>query len=448
MINDQATQKLPKETQQKPNGESHGASASLQNARSTLNLVTILRDKRNLMEIILSRGNMVQAFNKVKQNNGCSGVDNMEVSDLKPYLIENWNRIKAEILNGKYKPLGIKQVEIPKSNGGIRKLGIPAVIDRLIQQAIMQVLQAYVDQSFSDRSYGFRPRRSAHQAIKESQNLIQNGYEYMVDIDIEKYFDRINHDKLMSMLREIIGDQRVLDLIRKYLNVGVEVIVEKEGVAQGSPISPLLANIYLDKLDKELEQRDHKFVRYADDIKIFVKSQKSASRVMTSVGKFINQKLKLKINESKSSIGTQCKFLGYKISKNDLSVTESNIHKFKAKIREKTKIKGGVSIDNIFKELGPIINGWYGYFQLQSNKWLFQNLDGWIRRRVRACYYVKLKNGKTRLKEFLEAGVKYVNAFKCAFSSRGAWFNSKGDVMHRILKNKTLQVMGLKSLSR
>lgn len=413
----------------------------------TLNRVTTLRHKEDLIEEILSRENMFLALQQVERNKGCSGIDGMNISELRPYLKENWLRIKAEVLEGKYQPQPIKRVDIPKNHGGKRRLGIPTLMDRVLQQAIMQTLQSYVDQSFSNQSYGFRPRKSAHQALKESHSIIRSGYEYMIDIDIEQCFDRINHDKLMSILHGMIKDQRVLDLIRKYLNTGMN-RESGEGILQGSPLSPLLANVYLDLLDKELERRDHKFVRYADDIKIMVKSEKASRRVMESVSRYLEKKLKLRTNQGKSSIGKKCKFLGYIVRKGKLGIAVESIKAFKEKIREKTRICGGRSMRQILDDLNPIILGWYEYFKLKDTKSPFKELDGWIRRRVRACYYAQLKNGNTRFREFLKQRIEHERAYKCAYSSRGVWFASKGDVMQEVLSTNKLKNIGLASLLR
>jgi group II intron reverse transcriptase/maturase len=336
----------------------------------------------------------------------------------------------------------VKKVEIPKQSGGVRTLGIPTTLDRLIQQALLQILQRYIDKSFNANSFGFRPKKSAHQAIEKARRIIAEGKEVMIDLDIEKFFDRVNHDRLMSKLRSMIKDQRVLDLIRKYLNSGLT----DQGVPQGGPLSPLLANIYLDELDKELTKRKLSFVRYADDLMVFVKTNRAANRVASRIKEYLNKKLKLQINEAKSGIGESAKFLGFMITKKYLKVDRASINAFKDKIRECTKIRGGKSMCQILKELKPIIRGWGNYFAPQTVKKTFGKLDGWTRRRVRACYYAQLKNGKTRLNTILQYGIRYDRAYKCGYSSRGVWRTSRGDVMHEVLNNKRLRGMGLVSL--
>ncbi|MDX2049561.1 MAG: group II intron reverse transcriptase/maturase [Rickettsiaceae bacterium] len=332
------------------NGESQEASLKAHASETTPRLIEELKNEGKLMERILERGNMQAALKRVRQNKGCAGEDGMEISELNPYLIENWPKIKASLLSGKYKPNKVKEVEIPKRNGGKRMLGIPTVLDRLIQQAIMQVLQGYIDATFDQRSYGFRPNRSAHQAAKKAKRYMEEGNEYAIEIDLEKYFDTVNHDRLMNKLNGMIKDQRVLDLIRRYLNSGIEMSVG-EGVPQGSPLSPLLSNIYLDELDKELAKRGHNFVRYADDCNIYVKSHKAAERVKAGIKQYLECKMKLKVNEAKSRINKTNNILGFAISKEVIKVSEENIKKFKERIRELTKIRGGQSMTTTIKKL-------------------------------------------------------------------------------------------------
>lgn len=429
-------------------GESHEGTPKARLARITPRNIEILRSQAKLMEEIFESTNLRSALKKVRQNKGCAGEDGMDVSELEPFLKANWPDIKASLFAGSYKPCKVMRVAIPKSSGGQRLLGIPSVLDRFIQQAIMQVLQRYIDPTFSALSYGFRPNRSAHQAVRKAKEYMEEGYEYAIDIDLEKYFDTVNHDRLMSKLKSMIGDQRVLNLIRKYLNSGILNEMGGEGVPQGSPLSPLLSNIYLDELDKELEKRGHKFVRYADDCKIFVKSQKSADRVKASISRYLSRKMKLKINEAKSNIGKTSYILGFIINKDQIKVSAENIKKFKDKIRKIAKIKGGKSMTQVIKQLKDQINGWYEYFKIQEIKNLFQSLDGWIRRRIRAIYYKQLKNGTTRLAEFLKNGISYDRAYRCAYSSKKAWQVSRFDVMQQILSNKILKGMGLVSLMR
>jgi RNA-directed DNA polymerase len=431
-------------------GESHGNRENAQKVTSTIHGLEILRKKVDLLEEVLSRKNLLQALKQTRGNKGASGIDKMSCEDLPGFLKSDWPRIKEELMRGTYSPHPVRLVEIPKENGGVRKLGVPVVLDRLIQQALMQVLQGYIDPSFSDHSYGFRPGRSAHQAIQKSQQILSEGYEIMVDIDLEKFFDRVNHDKLMSKLHGMIGDPRVLYLIRKYLNSGIQselgFVATKEGVPQGSPLSPLLSNIVLDDLDKELERRGHRFVRYADDCKTFVHSHKAGERVMESISEYLNTKLKLQVNKEKSSVGKVGKFLGFNITKEELTVTKRNLENFKDKIRDLTKIRGGQSLEGIIKNLNPVLRGWREYFKPQTAKTLFKRLDGWVRRRVRGCYYKQLKNGHTRLSIFIKAKVSYDTAHKCAYSSLGIWRMSRCEALQRILNNNRLKGMGLVNL--
>lgn len=420
-----------------------------QNSSSTMSLLANLRSNEGLLEEILSKGNMHQALDKVIKNKGAAGVDGMRTEQLKEHLKEEWQNIKTALLSGNYKPSRTRMVEIPKSTGGVRKLGIPTVLDRLIQQAIMQILQHYIDGCLSEHSYGFRPGRSAHDAIFKSQQHIKEGRKYIIDIDLEKYFDTVNHDKLMSKLARNIKDQRVLDIIRKYLNAGIMLDGEDgRGVPQGSPLSPLLSNIYLHMLDTELNKRGHHFVRYADDCQIFVKSQKAAERVMNSISKFLKQKLKLKVNQEKSKIGSKCQFLGYEITAKKLSVSTSSLKKFKYKIRMQTKRTRGIKLIYLIHGLKPLINGWFEYFKYHSDQKLFKELDRWIKRRLRVHQFISLKTGKNRLKEFLKAGLDYDTAYRFAYTFSGPWKTSAGRAMCSALSSNYLQKLGLPELYR
>jgi RNA-directed DNA polymerase len=419
------------------------------NSNSTLSLLANLRSNQELLEDILSEDNIKQALDQVIRNKGCAGIDGMETGQLRSFLKEEWDNIKSLILKGSYKPSLTRIVEIPKSNGGKRKLGIPTVLDRLIQQAITQRLQHYIDGCFSAHSYGFRPNRSAHDAIFKSQQYIKEERKYSIDIDLEKYFDTVNHDKLMSKLARNIRDQRVLDLIRKYLNAGISLErEEREGVPQGSPLSPLLSNVYLHMLDCELERRKHKFVRYADDCRIFVRSLKAAERVMQSISRFLEIKLKLRVNQQKSRIDNKCHFLGYVITRKRLDISAANLRDFKYNIRMKTRRSRGISLQYLIQSLKPLINGWYEYFKYQSDKGLFKKLDSWIRRRLRAHQFCALKTGKNRLKEFTKAGLDYDTAYRFAYTFSGPWRTSIGNGMCAAMSNNYLKAIGLPDLYR
>jgi RNA-directed DNA polymerase len=419
------------------------------NSKTTLSSLTILRTNEKLLEEILSTANMKESFTKVMANKGCAGIDGMKIEEFENYLKLNWIAVKQKILAGSYKPSSILKIEIPKSNGGRRMLGIPTLLDRMIQQAILQVLQGYIDQYFSESSYGFRPQRSAQEAVLKSQEHIKSGRKYTVDIDLEKYFDTVNHDKLMSKLKRNIKDQRVLNLIRKYLNAGMNLNEdERVGVPQGSPLSPLLSNIYLHMLDSELEKRGHIFVRYADDCQIFVRSEMAAQRVMKSISKFLEAKLKLKINQQKSRIGEDCKFLGYIITDSELKISQNSLKKFKYNIKRLTRKAGGRRLTSVLRDLKPVINGWYEYFKYQTDLVLFDKLDKWIRRRLRSYEFRAMKTGANRLKKFLECKLSYDDAYKCAYTNSGPWKTSLAIGMSKLLNNNYLKKLGLVSLVR
>src|SRR5690625_2751734 len=333
-----------------------------------------------LMELMLSRGNLLSALKRVERNKGSHGVDGMPVQNLREHILNHWDSIKVELLEGVYEPHPVRRVEIPKPDGGVRLLGIPTVTDRLIQQAIAQILSPMYDQTFSDHSYGFRPNRSAHDAVRKAKDYIGEGYRWVVDIDLEKFFDRVNHDRLMGTLAKRIEDKRLLMLIRKYLNSGVMIngIVTRsiEGTPQGGPLSPLLSNIVLDELDKELEGRGHKFVRYADDAQIYVKTRKAGSRVMRTVTSFIENKLKLKVNRDKSTVDRpwRRKFLGFSFTFNlepKIRIAKESVKRMKAKIREITSRKKSYPMEYRIKKLNQYIIGWCGYFLLEDTPSVF-----------------------------------------------------------------------------
>jgi group II intron reverse transcriptase/maturase len=431
-------------------GEFRGHNADGAFSPSTKFCPEILRTKVDLLEEILERYNMLEALKRVERNKSSGGIDGMSTTELRPYLKENWLELKESILQGQYEPQPVKTQVIPKPHGGERTLGIPTVLDRLLQQAILQVLQRWIDATFSEHSYGFRPKRSAHQAVLKAQAYCQSGREIVVDIDLEKFFDTVNHDMLMTNLYKRIGDGRVLKLIRKYLNAGVMlnglVTRPKQGTSQGGPLSPLLSNLMLDGLDQELESRGLCFVRYADDVQIFVKTERAGERVMTSVSRYITRRLKLKVNESKSRIVRGAEYLGFVVRKEALEITTKAVASFKNKIRELSKIRGGKNVDKIIAETGPVIRGWREYFKLAKDNRQFKRLDGWIRRRIRGCQYVLYKNGARRIAEFIKVGLSYKSAYQCAYSSKGAWRMSRCEGIQKVLSNKRLKNLGLVSL--
>ncbi|MBI2540018.1 MAG: group II intron reverse transcriptase/maturase [Deltaproteobacteria bacterium] len=366
------------------------------------------------MEEVIERDNLREALRRVKANKGSPGVDGMRVDEVAGYLKEHWPGIRQQLLSGTYKPQPVKRVEIPKPGGGIRKLGIPTVLDRFIQQAAMQVLQRRWDPMFSRHSYGFRPKRSAHQAVAQAQQYIAEGYRWVVDIDLEKFFDRVNHDKLMGEVAKRITDKRVLKLIRAYLNAGVMenglVSAMGEGTPQGGPLSPLLSNVVLDGLDRELERRGHRFVRYADDCNLYVRSLRAGQRVMESISNFITVRLKLRVNSEKSAVGRpwERKFLGFSFTLNReprRRIAQAALKRFKGRVRELTRRTRGVSLEEMVKQLTVYLRGWQEYFGFCQTPSVLQSLDEWVRHRLRATAWKQWKRGRTRFGELRRRGV-------------------------------------------
>jgi RNA-directed DNA polymerase len=383
-----------------------------------------------LMEEVCERENCWQAYKRVKANKGSPGVDGMTVEDLPEYLKQHWPAIREQLLNGTYKPQLIKRVEIPKPDGGVRKLGIPTVLDRLIQQAVMQVLQRRWDPTFSEHSHGFRPKRSAHQAIAKAQQYIAAGNRWVVDLDLEKFFDRVNHDKLMAAIARRVTDKRVLQLIGAFLKTGVMenglVSPAEEGTPQGGPLSPLLSNIVLDELDRELERRKHCFVRYADDCNIYVRSQRAGERVMNSVTRFLSRRLKLKVNEAKSAVARpeERKFLGFTFSQHKepkRRISPKALLRCKQKIRELTRRTRGISLGQMTKELAAYLRGWVGYFGYCQTPSVLQTLEGWIRHRLRSTIWKQWKRGRHRYAQLRRLGIGTGLAARTAGSPRGPW---------------------------
>jgi RNA-directed DNA polymerase len=408
-----------------------------------------------LMEAVVERGNMTAAYRRVERNSGCPGVDRMTVDELKPYLQTHWERIKKELLEGRYKPSAVLAGEIPKPEGGMRKLGIPTALDRLIGQAIHQVLEPIFDPGFSGSSYGFRRGRSAHQAVKRAQGYVLEGFNWVVDIDLEKFFDRVNHDILMARIARKVKDKRVLRLIRRYLTAGILTdglaTVRTEGTPQGSPLSPLLSNILLDDLDKELERRGHRFCRYADDCNIYVKSKRSGERVMASITGYLERRLKLKVNVAKSTVGRpwELKFLGYSMTfeRNPrLRVPAQAIRRLKAKLRMVFSRGRGRNILKVIEGLNPILRGWIHYFKLAEVKRIFEELDGWVRRKLRCILWRQWKRTYTRAKNLMKRGLKEARAWHSAQNGRGPWWNAGAPHMNEAFKKSTFDRMNLVSL--
>jgi len=385
-----------------------------------------------LMEEVCERQNLQLALKRVRQNRGAPGIDAMTVEQLGQHLKENWPAIKKQLLEGSYQPKPVRRVRIPKPNGKEqRELGIPCGVDRFIQQAVLQVLQRRWDQRFSDHSYGFRPGKRAHQAVTQAQSYLRQGNEWVVDIDLEKFFDRVNHDRLMSALAKEIKDKRALKLIRAYLNAGVMengvVGPSDEGVPQGGPLSPLLSNIVLDEMDKELEARGHKFVRYADDCNIYVQSERAARRVMRSVSDFIVRRLKLKVNEAKSAVARpqDRKFLGFSFTAgkqpNRRKIAPPSLERFKNRVRQITNRNHSKRFEKRVEELSEYLRGWQGYFGFCETPNVLRDLDSWIRRRLRSVLWKQWKVFKRRRAELIKRGVSQDLAHTTAWSSKGPW---------------------------
>jgi len=384
----------------------------------------------NLMEKVVERDNLERALKQVKSNKGASGVDKMTVDELTPFLQQHWPRIKQDLLEGTYKPAPVRRFEIPKPDGGVRQLGIPTVLDRFIQQAIQQILTPIFEPTFSNFSYGFRPGKSARQAVRQAQCYIQSGKKIVVDIDLEKFFDSVNHDVLMMKIVKRVADKRIHQIIRKYLQVGVMLngccVATEEGTPQGGPISPLLSNIMLNDLDQELAQRGHSFVRYADDCNIYVATKRAGQRVYASVAKFISKRLKLKVNEQKSAVDhpSRRKFLGFSFTQCwevKLRIAPKTKQKFKDKIRQITNRNWGISMEERLKKLNSYLMGWSGYFGIIQTKSVLQELDEWIRRRLRACLLKQWKKCKTKLTNLVALGIPEKWAGCIAFSRKQYW---------------------------
>ena len=406
------------------------------------------------IEGVVNDYNIQEATKAVIRNKGAAGVDGVTTEEIKGVLQKQWPKVKQDILEGRYRPNPVRRVEIPKPDGnGVRKLGIPTVMDRIIQQAIYQELVSTFEAMFSDNSYGFRPRRNAQQAILKAQEYIREGYEWVVDIDLEKFFDKVNHDILMSRVARKVKDKRILLLIRRYLQAGVLedglIHCTEEGTPQGGPLSPLLSNIMLDDFDKELEKRGLRFVRYADDCNIYVKTEIAGQRVMRSTIKFLITKLKLKVNNQKSAVAQPWgrKFLGFTFTSGKepgrIAVHESRVKRLKDKIRGLTKkMRGKKVTDSIQKLFIPITRGWANYFSIAEARKVFINIDGWIRRKIRGILWRQWKKPRTRYKKLVELGLKEHSARRWAYSSKGPWRMARTYGMHKALSNSEIESMG------
>ncbi|MEE9911544.1 MAG: group II intron reverse transcriptase/maturase [Deltaproteobacteria bacterium] len=407
------------------------------------------------MEVVCERDNLKLAYQRVMENKGAAGVDGIGAAEFNDHLKQHWPTIKAKILVGTYNPQPVRRVDIPKPQGGIRTLGIPTLTDRLIQQALHQVLSPVFEADFSESSYGFRRGRNAHQAVKAARQYVAEGRRFVVDMDLEKFFDRVNHDLLMEKLSKKIGDGRVMRLIRRYLEAGMmsEGIVSPrtEGTPQGGPLSPLLSNILLTELDRELERRGHAFCRYADDCNIYVKSQRAGQRVMASITRFLADTLKLTVNVAKSAVARpwKRKFLGYSLTWHKaprLRIAATSLKRLEDNIRKVFKGARGRSLNTTIVELNPILRGWMAYFRLIQTKKVLEELDGWIRHKLRCILWRQWKRPYTRAKNLMKAGLKEERAFCSAFNQRGPWWNSGASHMNQAFPKSFFDRLGLVSL--
>jgi len=417
-----------------------------------------LFDTSRLLEDVLERNNMLEAMYRVIRNKGSYGIDGMKTDELREHVKKTWATVKTKLLEGKYNPSPVRRVEIPKPDGGVRLLGIPTVQDRMIQQAIAQVLSKLYEPTFSESSFGFRPNRGAKNAIKQSETYINQGYKWVVDMDLEKFFDKVNHNILMGKLEKKIKDKRLLKLIRKYLESGVLIngikVSSEEGTPQGGPLSPLLANIMLDDVDKELEKRGHKFCRYADDCNIYVKSKRAGLRVMDSITRIIENELKLKVNKDKSAVDivSKRKFLGFSfyfvkgVAK--IRIHEKSIKRFKEKVKSITNRNRGISMDLRLLKLNDSIKGWINYFGIANAKRKLLELDKWIRRRLRACIWKQWKKIRTRYRNLVKLGIDNWKAWEYANTRKGHWKISGSPILSKSLHNKYLESIGFVSLTQ
>lgn len=415
-------------------------------------------DTSMLLEEVLERNNMLLALKRVISNKGSHGVDGMKIDELREHIKKHWDTIKAKILESKYNPSPVRRVEIPKVDGGVRLLGIPTVQDRLIQQAIAQILSRIYEPLFSNNSFGFRPRRGAKDAVTKSKQYINEGNRWVIDMDLEKFFDKVNHDILMGKLEKKIKDKRLLSLIRKYLKSGILIngvsVTSSEGTPQGGPLSPLLANIMLDELDKELEKRRHKFCRYADDNNVYVKSKRAGIRVMESMIKLIENKLKLKVNKDKSAVDfvSKRKFLGFSFyfakGGAEIRIHEKSIKRFKDKIKFYTNRNIGISMESRLKKLNQIMRGWINYYGIANAVAKLKELDKWIRRRLRACIWKQWKKISTRHRNLVKLGINKYKAWEYANTRKGYWRISKSPILSKSLNNKYLESLGFVSLTQ
>src|SRR6476646_1839139 len=437
-----------------PTGEARQAGREDMESLSVVSEPERPANTSRILEEVCERANLKEALRQVKGNKGSAGVDRMTVDQLGNYLKQHWSAIREQLLNGTYEPKPVRRVEIPKPDGGMRKLGIPTALDRFIQQAVMQVLQKRWDPTFSQYSYGFRPRRSAHYAVAQAQQYIAQGYGWVIDLDLEKFFDRVNHDKLMGQIAKRVEDKRLLKLIRAFLNAGVMenglVSPSVEGTPQGGPLSPLLSNLVLDELDRELGCRGHRFVRYADDCNIYVRSERAGQRVMESITQFITQELKLKVNEAKSAVARpqERKFLGFSFTAGpDIkrTIAPKSLERFKRRIREVTRRAKGVNIKTTMEELVPYMRGWCGYFGFCETPEVLVALTRWVRLRLRAALWRQWKTPRRRRAALIALRLSG-QLLNTTGSGRGPWNIARSKALSVGLSNAYFKLLGLPTL--
>lgn len=451
-VADQRAEK-PEHAQEVSGGTAEGLRGSARQT-STAQAVFVRAETSALLEEVLRRENLAKAYARVVRNGGAPGVDGITVEQFKSYLKMHWPGVREALLRDEYQPQPVRRVEIPKPDGGVRPLGIPTVLDRFIQQALLQVLQPVIDPTFSDASFGFRPRRSAHDAVERARQHVAAGHRWVVDLDLEKFFDRVNHDVLMARVARRISDKRVLRLIRRYLQAGIMegglVSPRTEGTPQGGPLSPLLSNILLDDFDKELERRGHRFVRYADDCNIYVQSAKAGERVLASLERWLWKRLRLKVNREKSAVGrpSERKLLGYSMTAHrlpKLTVALQSIHRLKSKLRIILRRGRGRHLGSVIKELTPLIRGWVAYFRLAEVKARFEELDAWVRRKLRRILWKQWKRPRTRFAKLRTLGLDAARARLSAYNGHGPWWNAGASHMNQAIPVVLLRRRGLVS---
>jgi group II intron reverse transcriptase/maturase len=452
----QATEATRRETAPDKEGDGRMSSVSMSGAEAgTATDGQTKAEGPRQMEAVVERNNLWRAYERVMSNKGAAGVDGLTVADFKAWLQQHWPAVKAALLAGEYMPRAVRKAEIPKPNGGVRLLGIPTVLDRLIQQALLQVLQPEFEPEFSEHSYGFRPGRNAWQAVQRAQGYIREDRRWVVDLDLEKFFDRVNHDILMSRIARKVKDERVLKLIRRYLEAGMMAdgiaSARTEGTPQGGPLSPLLSNILLTDLDRELERRGHRFCRYADDCNIYVGSEKAGQRAMAAITDYLEYKLKLRVNREKSAVARpwERKFLGYSFTRHKqarLKIAEASLKRLKDRVREIVVGNASCNLGAAINGLNPVLRGWMSYFRLTEVKGVLQDLDGWIRRKLRCLLWRQWKRPATRNRKLQTRGIDATRAWKSASNGRGPWWNAGASHMNAAYPKGHFDSLGLVSL--